>query len=502
MRKLKWIHIRKPSKRYLILFLLLIALFWGGRPGLHLLWTHLHDQHDAPSPAQGFLEDASRLDTVEIDHLWQPSLSSASPEEELADVLKHARAENRKVSIAGARHSMGGHTLYPGGIVVDMLKLNQMDYDPETHILWVQAGAKWEDILPYLHRYGRSIEVMQSNSSFTIGGSISVNCHGWQAGRPPIASTVKSFRLMLANGEIKECSREQNSELFSLALGGYGLLGIIIDVQVQTVPNQMLARTQYLVPTAEFPEKFQQLTQEDPEIQFMFGRMNISPDHLLEEVLLNVYTPSTLTEIPDLKDSEFRKLRRNVFRGSEANTYGKNLRWKAETQWEPRLNQGAVSRNQLLNEPSAVFQNFSAESTDVLHEYFIPPEQIGTFIQSLRELVLRDQPELLNVTIRHVEEDNDTFLRYADQAMTSFVLLFVQERSPEAETKMKKFSQALLDDVLAIGGRQYLPYRLHATPSQFRRAYPMADDFFKLKLKYDPEERFQNLFYLQYHPIP
>jgi len=43
-----------------------------------------------------------------------------------------------------------------------------------------------------------------------------------------------------------------------------------------------------------------------------------------------------------------------------------------------------------------------------------------------------------------------------------------------------------------------LPYRLHATPEQFARAYPQSKQFFELKRKYDPEELFQNQFYVKY----
>jgi hypothetical protein len=43
-----------------------------------------------------------------------------------------------------------------------------------------------------------------------------------------------------------------------------------------------------------------------------------------------------------------------------------------------------------------------------------------------------------------------------------------------------------------------LPYRLHATPEQFARAYPQGADFFAAKRRYDPDELFQNEFYLKY----
>src|SRR5207247_2233540 len=136
------------------------------------------------------------------------------------------------------RNSMGGHTIRPGGIVIDMLPFRKMELDEENGMLHVQAGARWKDILPYLDQRGRSVAVMQSDNTFSVGGSLSVNCHGWQFGRPPISSTVENFRLMKADGSIVRCSRAENQELFSLVLGGYGLFGIILDVDLRVVPNE------------------------------------------------------------------------------------------------------------------------------------------------------------------------------------------------------------------------------------------------------------------------
>ena len=63
---------------------------------------------------------------------------------------------------------------------------------------------------------------------------------------------------------------------------------------------------------------------------------------------------------------------------------------------------------------------------------------------------------------------------------------------------MAAMTRDLIDAALDLGGRYYLPYRLHATADQFRRAYPQAAPFFALKRKYDPKELFQNQFYLTY----
>ncbi|KXX67036.1 hypothetical protein [Flammeovirga sp. SJP92] len=94
--------------------------------------------------------------------------------------------------------------------------------------------------LEYLDNYGKSIAIMQAFSSFSLGGSISVNGYSWQKDVPPIAASVISFTLLQENGEIIECSRSQHQELFKLVIGGYGLFGIILDVKLKVVDNEAL----------------------------------------------------------------------------------------------------------------------------------------------------------------------------------------------------------------------------------------------------------------------
>jgi FAD/FMN-containing dehydrogenase len=92
----------------------------------------------------------------------------AKGEEQLRQLLLRAQASHLHVSIAGARHSMGGQTIYPGGIAINMLPFKGMKLDEANNLLHVQAGAKWADIIPYLDQHGRSVGVMQSDNSFTV----------------------------------------------------------------------------------------------------------------------------------------------------------------------------------------------------------------------------------------------------------------------------------------------------------------------------------------------
>ena len=493
-----------PKKRrkvlWFIFILLVTTLALVARPVWHVIATAKNDVDELEPLPAGFVDDASRMNRAHVAEIFQIPQDPAAAEEQLAALLKRANAEGLKVSIAGARHSMGGHTIYPGGVAINMLPFNQISIDRENKLVRVGAGAVWSDIIRELDGEGLSVAVMQSNNSFSVGGSISVNCHGWQFGKPPISSTVESFRLMKADGEIVTCSRSENRELFSLALGGYGLFGVILDVELRVVPNERYRIEQFLVPAEDALSTFEETVFGQPDVAMVYARMGIVPDDFLNEVIINVLyrDPPEDGKLPKLSEKGMVTLRRSLFRGSAGSDYGKKLRWQAETKLQPHLRSQHFSRNQLLNEGVETFQNRSKGTTDILHEYFVPRAGVVRFVDELKRIIPAHKGDLLNVTVRSVDVDRDTFLRYADEPLFAFVMLFNQARSRAGDEAMEEMTKELIDAAIAAGGRYYLPYRLHASVEQFEKAYPQAKAFLKLKQKYDPQGIFQNQFYSKY----
>ncbi len=174
------------------------------------------------------------------------------------------------------------------------------------------------------------------------------------------------------------------------------------------------------------------------------------------------------------------------------------MRWRIEKTLGEQITKKHFSRNQLLNEGAEIYQEQNADRTDILHEYFVPYPQLEAFLTQARTIIPKHQGDLLNVTVRDLKKDQDSFLRYADQDMCALVMLFNQERTEKADTRMEAMTQELIDAAIACGGRYYLPYRLHATVEQFATAYPQAKAFFERKRFYDPEGIFQNQFYMKY----
>jgi hypothetical protein len=493
---------RKFWKRiFLVLtFFFLLFLIFAGHPLFHLARTFWNDRNEILPIPDGKANDASRLDETVVAKTWKIPDDEAAAEKQLADLLQYARTNHLKISIAGARHSMGGHTIYPGGIVIDMLPFSRMELDETNLILHVQAGARWHDIIHFLNKRGLSVEVMQSNDDFSIGGSLSVNCHGWQFNRPPIDSTVKSFRLMLADGTIVKCSRMENQELFSLVLGGYGLFGIILDADLRVVPNEKYKIERIPVSSADYVKILAKKTSSANDVAMVYGRLRVTQENFLQDGIINIFhrLPSTNRLVSGLGPLKNTMLERTIFRGGVQDDYGKELRWNAEKFFSSYLSGDIFERNAILYEPSDWFSDRSTNTTDILVECFVPPERFEPFLKEMRKVIPQDHGNLLNVTVREVNPDDDSYLRYADKKMISLVMLFSQTRDATGEEKMAKMTQEIVAAALQQDGRYYLPYRLHATPEQFNEAYPQAKKFFELKRKYDPDELFQNEFYLKY----
>jgi FAD/FMN-containing dehydrogenase len=485
-----------------IVSLVVISLF--GRPIFYIARSYWRDRHDIAVLPSGEVDDASRLSRAKVAEVWQVPDDPAAAEQQLRALLQRAREAKLSISIAGARHSMGGHTIAPDGIAVQMLGFRHMDLDVESGILTVGAGALWADVLPFLDARGKSVAVMQSNNSFSVGGSLSVNCHGWQVGKSPFISTVESFRLMTSDGVVRTCSRTENAELFSLAAGGYGLFGVILDVRLRVVPNTRYRVERAIFPANDYEAEFAQRVESSPDAEMAFCRLCVVPGErtFLREAILTSFNrePTEDGSIPPMKPIADGGLTRAIYRSSIGSDYGKSLRWSAEKNIGTAIYGKYFSRNQVLHNGVERLSERSADRVDILHESFVPKGQVAAFIDRLRAIVPRHDVDLLNVTVRSVRRDDDTVLRYAEQDMVAFVLLFNQPLAPGSDAKLETATREIVEASLGLGGSYYLPYRLHATPEQFHRAYPSSTRFFEGKARHDPSGLFQNGFSRRYGP--
>ena len=440
------------------------------------------------------LDDASRLNATPVArHVVVRSAGEPALLETLRRELKDAAAAGRPVAVGTARHSMGGQSLARLGtnFTFDM---PQIAPDVRAGTYRAAAGARWRDVVAALDPLGFSPAVLQSNNDFGAAATFSVNAHGWPVPFGPMGSTVRSIRLMLADGTVVRCSRTENAALFGLAMGGYGLLGIILDLEVAMVPNLLLKPAFEPLAADAFGTRLATLCAE-PGVAMAYGRLDVSRGRFLRDALLVSYRalPAPRGGLPAASApgglSGF--LTHEVYRAEVGSDWGKRLRWFMETEVGTRLG-GGVTRNTLLNDPVSALAETGRHRTDILNEYFVPPEAFPAFLAACRELVPKHRQDLLNVTLRWVAADRESVLAYAPTPRIAAVMSFSIPRTPEADTRLQAMTQELIDRVIAIGGSFYLPYRLHARPDQLARTYPAIATFAAAKRQFDPGLLFRN----------
>ena len=447
------------------------------------------------------LNDASRLNPTPVFGHWVASSESeADVIARLRKELKDAAAAKRPVCVSAARHSMGGQSLPRNGQAIT-LDLNICELDTAKKTFRVHAGTRWYQVIEHLAKAGFSPAVMQSNSDFGVASTFSVNAHGWPVPYGPFGSTVRSLRLMLADGSIVTCSRIENPELFGLAMGGYGLVGIIIDLEVEMVENMWLKPTYESMSAEAFAAKFAAAARE-PAIKMMYGRLNVAREIFFTEALMVTYRtePTPASGLPPVSRGGgfMTGLSRDLYRAQTGWEMMKKVRWFAETVANPNLSSGLATRSNLMNEPVVNLESGDRSRTDILHEYFVAPERFNEFLQGCRRIIPKAESEFLNVTLRYVAQDDLSVLSFARTNRIAAVMSFSQEMTPEGEVDMIKTTEALIEMVGAIGGSFYLPYRLHARADQLAKIYPRVGHFIERKRHYDPALLFRNLMWDMY----
>lgn len=476
-----------------------------------------------------------------------------------AELKTLAESGQKSFSIAGMRHSQGGHTALKNesmvfteamelqikkikevkeimgvGGVVGIQEIEETDPNPPNlKLIKVNAGATWSDLHFYLGPMGYAPLVHQSSPHFSIGGSLSVDCHGREVTEGALSNTVESMTVLTnKDGNLQEikASRTLNSDLFWATLGGYGACGVILDATIRVTKNIKMSKFgTYIDEHNELIKYFntakngkrKTTSNVDQHINMFYAWMSISniQDEYLTHAMVYEYVPEKEYKT---QDNYVYSMRCSWLKNeSWASTEAMRSAWAAGRKdstlrgqlFTEIANMTVVPKNSppedflinfLREEISFTSTKGEANNVDLLQEFFIPLPNITIFLTQLRDELLPFKSttlELLSCTLRIIQSPKERrgkpFLSYAydgdefprDTPMISVALEVKVKKStsdnfdlvshpnyivnPEAIIDI----QAIIDKALALGGSYYLPYYKIASLNQFHNAYPEHNEW-------------------------
>jgi FAD/FMN-containing dehydrogenase len=416
--------------------------------------------------------------------------------EELQNIIR----TSGPVSIGGGRFSMGGQTASAQSTHVDMRSLNNiLEFSPEKKTIKVQAGTRWCDIQQYIDPHNLSVKIMQTYANFTVGGALSVNCHGRYLGLGPLILSVRSLDVILAGSELVHTSPEEKPEIFFACVGCYNAIAVIAHVELDLEDNVPVKRSHEKMRRDNYLSYFRQKIRDNKDVVFHNGDLYPPLYKNVRAVswLKTDEKPTTKTRLMPLAASY--PLERYFIGAFARSPFGK---WRREFIIDPLLfrSKRVHWRNYEAGYDVLELEPGSREhNTYVLQEYFVPIENFDAFTDLMSEIFRRHNVNVINVSIRHAMKDNGSLLAWAKEEVFAFVVWYRQGTSPAAKGAVAVWTRELINAVLSFDGSYYLPYQPHATEAQFRGAYPDAEKLFALKKKFDPDFKFRNVIWDTYY---
>jgi FAD/FMN-containing dehydrogenase len=320
----------------------------------------------------------------------------------------------------------------------------------------------------------------------------------------PIIADIQSFELIDANGTRKTCSRTENSDLFSLVIGGYGLFGIVYSICLRLTPREKMERIVEIITADELHSAFERRIRDG----FLYGDFQYAIDERSDDFLwkgvLSCYRPvdrgtkapgkqkeislriwHELVYMAHVEKSRAFKLYADYYMSTTGQVY-----WSDTLQLGGYLDDYHHKLDRRMRAPS--------KATEIITEIFVPRERLADFLTEAREDFRQNAVNVIYGTIRLIEQDDESFLAWAKQPYACVIFNLHTEHTPRGIEHSADAFRRLIDMASRRGGSYFLTYHRFAGREQLQACYPQFREFLQLKQEHDPKELFQSDWYVDY----
>lgn len=452
----------------------------------------------------------SQLNPTQVDSIVTPDSLAA-----VQTAIQKAQQKGKPICIAGARHAMGGQQFATNAVLLDSTGLKRvLSFNPQQGTVEVEAGITWPDLVNHLveaqEGQARQWGIAQKQTGadrLCLGGAVSANVHGRGLKMRPLIGNIESITLVDAAGKVRQCSRQKNVELFRLAVGGYGLFGVIYSVTLRLMPRRKVQRVVELTTIEQLMGAFQKRIFEG----YLYGDFQFGTDeqsnNYLHQGVFSCYRPvAPQTPIPDDQKQVSEKTWNELVylaHADKAKAYQLYTEYylssSGQVYWSDIHQLGAYLEN--YHQKLDKRLNAGHPATEVIMEIYVPRHTLVSFMEEARKDLRRNNVNVIYGTIRLIERDTESFLAWARQPYACIIFNLHTEHTPEGKEHSARAFRRLIDMAIRRGGSYYLTYHRHATRQQVEACYPQFEKFLRLKKRYDPQERFQSDWYRHYKRV-
>ena len=444
----------------------------------------------------------SALNPTEVAAILRPSSV-----DEVIRIVRHGGV----ISITGARHAMGGQQFGTGTTLLDLSGLDRViGLDAERGIIEVEAGIQWPALVAWLVEQDSKWGVIQKQTGadrLSLGGALSANIHGRGLEMKPLVDHIESFELVNFSGALVRCSREENEALFGLAIGGYGLFGVIVRIRLRLGRRQRLERLVEITSVERLITDFaRQRAAGCVYGDFQFMTDETSPLFMREGVfscyrVVDHDDPAERERdaIRELDAKEWRRLYHlsHTDRAELYRVYAEFYRSTHRQRYWSDTHQLSLYLDDYHHQLDADM-SAAVPGSEMISELYVPRSVLVEFCLAAREELRRRQTPVIYGTIRLIERDDETVLAWAREPWACIIFNLCVRHDAAGITAARDCFRALITVASSFGGSYFPTYHRWAQKEQVERCHPRFVEFLKAKRQFDPQERFQSDWYRHY----
>lgn len=388
----------------------------------------------------------------------------------LQELVNHTKGTIRPVG--------SGHSFTPlvptDDTIVSLARLSGLvSHDSKKNQATILAGTRLGDIGEPLAAVNQALLNMPDIDEQSLAGALGTATHGTGENIGCMSSFVEGLKIMQANGDIIQCDRNTNTEIFNAARVNLGALGIVTEVTLQNTPKYRLKRETTWMPIEEILEQSDALAKNNRNYEFYYipftGMGFTDVQNITNE-------PVSVTDKMDQNDgAEDLKLARDML------------------SWSPKLREFVLGTymKTLSKEVTIAnsWQNYASERNVRFNEmeYHLPRENMVKAFKEIRAMVETNFPEVFfPFEVRYIQGD-DIWLSpfYGRETCSIAVHRFFQE-------DYKPLFKAVEPILQKYEGRPHWGKLNTMTAEHFKLHYPKWSDFDDVRRQLDPNGQFLN----------
>ena len=141
-------------------------------------------------------------------------------------VIALARETGLELAVRSGGHSIPGHSVSEGGIVLDLADMRAIDIDPQSKTAWSETGVTAVEFANAAHEHGLALGFGDTGSvgigGITLGGGV-----GYLARKYGLTiDDLLAADVVTADGEVRRVDAEHEPDLFWAIRGGGGNFGV------------------------------------------------------------------------------------------------------------------------------------------------------------------------------------------------------------------------------------------------------------------------------------